>query len=632
MRLFLLVLLVFSPFEEIFPQSSFPYFSSSNGLLIATYNSTHAVVEGVWPHLFANIDSSRFVHPFVGNIQLKTAQKPIETVYKNHSHIIEVRYPDFTVHYLAPFSRSEKVFYVQLSGQKQTVQDIHIKWEAGAGKPQSGIEHLSNPFVDLPEHYAGDLLLDSLFFEDKKGNYLKYYLFSFNDALHSNNHVLSKALKFLQKNKANMAEQELDDMLAFRKTCKLPPGISANEQQVLEQSISMLRMAQVGEAEIFPKSRGQVLASLRPGLWHVAWVRDAAFAIQAMTRLGMYDAARKALTFMLQADAGRFKHYHFSDGKDYGPGVDYRISLTRYFGNGTEECDFNEWGPNIEYDDWGLFLTAYSDYVLRSGDMGFARTWQKTVETGVADAIIAITAPNGLIRADSGPWEHHLKNTKQYAFTSGVCARGLQLFASLEQKTGGNAAKCQHGADILIEGLFKNLAVNGRYFKSNAQESDPAAPEFHDAGSLEIFAGGLLPDAKARFFEHLAEYDPVLRIQGPVPGYIRMRSDDIYENQEWVFIDLRMVSALNRYGAQKRARKMLDRITELAVQNGGQLPEMLTYRNLWKKPVSEYVENEVWCYCIRDQNAQYAGAVPMVGYGAGAYVLALSDVLENAGK
>jgi hypothetical protein len=84
-----------------------------------------------------------------------------------------------------------------------------------------------------------------------------------------------------------------------------------------------------------------------------------------MTRLGMYAEARKGLEFMLKAPSDRFKHYIYRDGKDYGPGVDYQISLTRYFGNGKEECDYNEAGPNIEYDDFGLFLIAFSDYVNR---------------------------------------------------------------------------------------------------------------------------------------------------------------------------------------------------------------------------------------------------------------------------
>jgi hypothetical protein len=93
-----------------------------------------------------------------------------------------------------------------------------------------------------------------------------------------------------------------------------------------------------------------------------------------MTRLGMYSEARKGLEFMLKARSGKYKHYIYTDGKDYGPGVDYQISLTRYFGNGKEESDFNEFGPNIEFDDFGLFLCAFSDYVMLSDDSVFSKS------------------------------------------------------------------------------------------------------------------------------------------------------------------------------------------------------------------------------------------------------------------
>jgi hypothetical protein len=51
-------------------------------------------------------------------------------------------------------------------------------------------------------------------------------------------------------------------------------------------------------------------------------------------------------------------------------------------------------------------------------------------------------------------------------------------------------------------------------------------------------------------------------------------------------------------------------MTDLAVQNNHQLPEMLTYINLWKKPVADYRDSESWCYCVRDKNEQYAAPYP----------------------
>src|SRR5207237_8094257 len=49
-----------------------------------------------------------------------------------------------------------------------------------------------------------------------------------------------------------------------------------------------------------------ILASLPPGAWHTGWVRDAQYAIAALSRSGHGDRAKAALDFLLNADAGRY--------------------------------------------------------------------------------------------------------------------------------------------------------------------------------------------------------------------------------------------------------------------------------------------------------------------------------------
>ena len=105
----------------------------------------------------------------------------------------------------------------------------------------------------------------------------------------------------------------LDAELNFMRNCInkaiYPRGITAAEKNVMEQSVSLFKMSQVSDKEIFPYSHGQILASLRPGLWHIAWVRDGSYAIEAMAQLGMYAEARKGLEFMLKAPSNRFRNY-----------------------------------------------------------------------------------------------------------------------------------------------------------------------------------------------------------------------------------------------------------------------------------------------------------------------------------
>ena len=112
-------------------QMSYPYLTTSNGLIVATFNSERGVVEGVWPHIFAAIDSGKFVHPFVGNIRPVTSEKLVSAVYRQHTHVIECTYPSFTVHYVAPFSTEEKVFYAVFRGKSSILRGTGIEVESG---------------------------------------------------------------------------------------------------------------------------------------------------------------------------------------------------------------------------------------------------------------------------------------------------------------------------------------------------------------------------------------------------------------------------------------------------------------------------------------------------------------------
>src|SRR5262249_60603397 len=97
-------------------------------------------------------------------------------------------------------------------------------------------------------------------------------------------------------------------------------------------------------ATIAHRGKGAVIASLPPGEWTYAWIRDGAYASVAMASIGMKDEARAALSFYLGAEAGRFQQW--DELKPYGM-PPYQISLVRYHGFGVEETDVNDFGPNL---------------------------------------------------------------------------------------------------------------------------------------------------------------------------------------------------------------------------------------------------------------------------------------------
>ena len=603
-------------------EQSYFKLTTSNGLIVSVFNEQRGCIDYVYPHIFAAIDSGIYVNPFVGNITLKSEEKPAKTAYVQNTHVILSEYKDFGIYYTASFENYDKVFYIVVRGAKDKIEHLEFDAEMGEGKPVSGIDHLENALQDLPCLIEGNAISGSVMKQYEDDVYEKYILYSFTDSLHTDKDIVNKAIEKIKSSTHSLVDAEIKYMRARIDGCKYPSTLSDKERNVLEQSVSILKMSQVSEYEIFPNSPGQIMASLRPGLWHTAWVRDAVFAIQAMTRLGMYEEAKSGLEFMLKAPANKYKHYVHKDGIDYGPGMDYQISLTRYFGNGNEECDANDDGPNIEYDDFGLFLIAYMDYVNRSGDWTFYKEWNDIVLRKVADVTIHCMEKNDLIKADSGPWEHHLALTKQYTFTSSVCARGLELFSEAQKKQNLPYEKYQDAAGKIKQAIFDNMLIDNKYLKGNANDMSITDHEYWDGGSFEPFASGLIND-KNLFESHMAAYNTVLRIKGDRPGYIRLESADPYENQEWIFINLRIAYAYLNFENKEMAKQLIDYVTEQASINHNTIPEMISNKYQMEKVPVESRDMEVWCNCIRDEGDMYIGMVPMVGYGSGAYAMAL---------
>jgi len=564
-------------------KNSYQQLTTSNGLIAAVYNYKTDQIESVYPHIFTAYDSAKFVQPFAVNIHLKGGYKPINVRYLNNTHIIEVDYKNFKVDYFASFTNPEKILYAVLKGKVAIIQHISFQSEKGKGTL------LSNASTGI-----------------LKGDY-KYFLFSFNDSLHQNTDVYNTALMRLRSSSNELISRELLFMKNLFSKCHFPAILNRQERNLAEQSVAILKMSQVSSKEIFPLSHGQILASLRPGNWAISWVRDASYSIEAMSALKMFTEARNGLEFMLLASpTNQFIHYIHTDQKDYGIKVPYQISVTRYFGNGREESDYGEDnGPNIELDDFGLFLTAFADYVTKSGDKDFYLKWNQLITQQVVHAILQNIGTDKLIRRESGPWEHHLPG-RQFIFTSAVCSRGLAAIASLQKKYDLPSDYIERGSATLYDGIMQQFLINGKYFKGNVQDSHTVDHYYFDAASFEVFANGLIHD-KNIFNSHMQAYNQVLRaLLDSSKGYIRFNSNDSYENQEWPFAGLRVAMAQNYFGNKKEAKKLIDRITSLASGNYNQVPEIISL----------------------DLN-RYKGSIPMVGYGSGVYILALMDYYQH---
>ncbi len=375
-------------------------------------------------------------------------------------------------------------------------------------------------------------------------------------------------------------------------------------KRLWRQSEAVLRMAQVREPITRSRSNhGMILASLPPGEWHIGWVRDGAYAIAALARSGHYNEARAALNFFLNAPAG--KH------SSYVNGADYQVSVCRYFGSGEEEADYSgESSPNIELDGWGLALWAARLYVEMSGDTHWL--WNATrqgpsvyqqILRGVAMPLERNLEADGTVRADSSIWEVHDAHKRHFAYTSATAARGFCDMAKLASIS-GHAVDAMHYRDVAARvraGFLSRFVDQAGAVQGQIEAPESGAPL--DGSVVEAINWGLLDDGRSTATLKALEG---LRV---VSGGFKRRtgSDDAYDNHEWAFLDMRIAVAQARTGSTDRADKLLKTIAEKSQENYFLLPER--YNSLAADiPIGAYV-----------------GSTPMVGYGAGAYMMALLD-------
>jgi MYXO-CTERM domain-containing protein len=349
-------------------------------------------------------------------------------------------------------------------------------------------------------------------------------------------------------------------------------------------------MGQVSEAG---KADGQILASMPPGMWNIAWVRDMAYAVVALTRAGHAPEAKRALEFQLGADSGKYQDY---------VGHPYKISITRYFGDGVEETDSNENGPNIEFDGFGLFLWTLDEYVAASGDETSLKSWWPTVSSEIGDTLVALQEPSGLIAADSSIWEVHWNGQqKHFAYTTITAANGLCRAARLAELVGDSARATSYreAGRRARDALIATLSAPDGTIAQSLEELNSGAG-FLDAAAIEAVGMGLLDPSGRAARATLAAMQAKL-VPPSARGFFRNDDGGWYDSQEWVFVDLRAAIAMRKMQNDART-PLLGWITAQGSENFNLISELHDA-----------------------QTADYRGEMPMVGFGAGAYAIAMND-------
>ena len=379
----------------------------------------------------------------------------------------------------------------------------------------------------------------------------------------------------------------------------LASGLSADEAAVARQALVFLLMGQVAEPG---EAHGQIPASLPASApvgdfthqWNITWVRDAAYAIHALAAAGYTAEAADALRFFVQP--GKSGEYASWIGVDTTA-----ISVCRTYGNGLEWSDWDAFGPNIELDNFGLYLWVFAAVALDAGDSALLAELGPTVLDGVADVLVSTADPEtGLVIADSSIWERHwYGNQKRFTYTSAWAVRGLRDAARIAEALGDPRAPTYRArADQIAAAIPVWLVREDNVLVGNLEEHRAGAPAM-DLAAVDAFLNGALPPRGPIARASRAAWHSALAVPGG--GYKRNDDGDLYDEQEWIWADLRLAEAHFRACDPAAGQALVDRVTTFARANHDTIPELL-----------------------HPTTAAFAGPAPMMGFGSALYV----DVLR----
>jgi GH15 family glucan-1,4-alpha-glucosidase len=416
-----------------------------------------------------------------------------------------------------------------------------------------------------------------------------------------------------------LAQRELEEVERWR----AKPWVkftSNNERHLWRQSEIFLRMAQSREPNRPGRySNGLIVAALPDGSWFMPWARDMGYAAMALLRMGHRDEARSAILAYFNArPTGKMK-------EETG-GATYQVSVVRYFGDGSEEPFFtNEGSTNIEFDNWGQVLWLLAEYLKYYDDPALLResTYRgplyECARDYIAKPLLANTEKYGdglIIAADTSIWEERQKDKKHFAYSTAMAVVGLRDFAEVARRAGDERTR----ADLLEKAALLEKGFNVAFVRGGTLHGtlEEGVKNDIDGALLVVINFGLVKDPAV--VQSTVDRMELLKVASG--GYRRVRCtytdpsiyEYWYEREEFLFVNFMLAEVHRTMGRNDEAAAILKRMVNKSALDHNIVPEM-------------YVA--VDCKLFHGAIGDPTGATPMVGYGAGAYILHLLQREES---
>ncbi len=549
----------------------------------------------------------------------------MSTDYEEDSQVIHARGSDGEGAFFMPFGLQHAALVIDWeSGSDKTQGGWHVEWNRPVKSQKAtrlfGSEFLQLKFEGIPESLLLIPLDHQQAMPEQPGQDLAggraWALVSLED-----DDELEATVRDFNRWRAGLTPRDLTKReIAELEHWRVKPTVhfkDENERHLWRQSEVLLRMAQSREPNRPGRnSNGLIVAALPDGLWFTPWVRDMAYATLALARMGHRDEARAALLAYFNAQPTGVMRAETRD-------ADYQISVVRYFGDGSEEPFFTGEGvPNIEFDDWGLVLWVLGEYEKQYHDTSLLSvpTYRGRLYESARDFVVKPLLANldpigqgSIVSADTSIWEEHQKDKKHFAFSTAMAIVGLKNFAEVAHSVGDEASRTK----VLNEVALLNKGFNTGFIRGGKLRGtmEPEEKNDIDGALLPIINLGVVTDPAV--IRDTIERMELLKVASG--GYRRVRSNYTdpaifeywYERQEFLFVDFSLAELYRRLGRNADADAILKRIVLKAAADHDLIPEM-------------YVA--LPCQLFPGKLGEPTGALPIVGYGSGAYIL---HVLER---
>ncbi len=287
--------------------------------------------------------------------------------------------------------------------------------------------------------------------------------------------------------------------------------------------------------------------------YRFCWLRDAAFTVQALNRLGatrtMENFCRYLLGAVVGAEEGPLRPVY--PLVPNGPIEEHEAAaLAGFLGQGPVRIG-NQAARQVQNDVYGSVILAaekmfFDDRLPARGDVALFRQLEPLAEAAVAAAL----------SPDAGIWEYRGR-VRVHTFSAAMCFAAAERMARIARRLGmsGAAAEWRARAQPLREEILRR-AWTGRYL---AESLDGTAL---DASLLLAPALGLLAPDDPRFIATVEAVSANLMHDGLVRRYAE--ADD-FGPPETAFLvcSFWQADALAMVGRQEEARALFERVLAL---------------------------------------------------------------------